>query len=150
DTLLQEMRSRRYLALLATLDSWEHQPAFVEGAGAVPARRVKAYLEQISTAVGKRLKQATRRDADDQLLPRAPRAARRPRYTAELATPVLGKSARRVSRQATRVQDVLGAHQDSVVAAEFVQRLGTTTTSRANAFGYGVLYSLEQLLQQAA
>lgn len=154
DALLQEMRSRRYLDLLATLDAWAEQPNFVEGAAAGPARRVRTYLDEISATVGKRLKQATRRDADDEVLHRARKAAKRTRYTAELAAPVLGKSAaraaRRVGRRATKVQDVLGAHQDSVDAAEFVRRLGTAAGVRGNAFGYGVVYSLEQLLQQAA
>jgi CHAD domain-containing protein len=154
EELLQEMRGRRYLDLLATLDAWQQQPDFVEGAAAVPARRVRAYLDQISATLGKRLEQAIRSDADDDVLHRARKAAKRTRYTAELAAPVLGKSAARaacrVGRRAAKVQDVLGAHQDSVDAAGFVRRLGTAAGVRSNAFGYGVLYGLEQLLQQAA
>jgi CHAD domain-containing protein len=53
--------------------------------------------------------------------------AKRARYTAEMVAPVLSgaaaKGARRFIRGATRIQDVLGEHQDAVVAGRELESL---------------------------
>lgn len=49
------------------------------------------------------------------------------RYLAEVAVPVIGARAERLAVQAEEVQDVLGRHQDSVVAVERMHLLATSS-----------------------
>jgi len=71
--------------------------------------------------------------------------AKRCRYAAELAIPVFGRPARAFAAAMTRVQDVLGEHQDSVVADAW---LGKTAPecSPAEAYALGMLAELEREL----
>jgi CHAD domain-containing protein len=147
--LLRQMRSRRYLALLATLDGWQRQPPMT-GAAAHPPKTVHSYFDTAGERLVKRLKQAGRPDAADELLHRARKAGKRMRYTAELAVPALGKPARRAVKRATRFQDTLGEHQDSAVAGDVVRNLAAETDGGQLAFAYGVLYAGEQQRGQAA
>jgi CHAD domain-containing protein len=48
---------------------------------------------------------------------------KRARYAAELAAGSVGKPARRFVRKAKRFQDVVGEHQDAVVAEERIRAL---------------------------
>jgi CHAD domain-containing protein len=69
--------------------------------------------------------------------------AKRCRYAAELAIPVVGRPARDFAAALTRVQDVLGEHQDSVVADSW---LGKTAPecSPSEAYALGMLAELER------
>ncbi len=85
-------------------------------------------------------------DDDEAALHRARKAAKRARYAAELATPILGrKSAKKKAARFKKMQTVLGEHQDSVVAAETLRTLGARagTTPGENGFTFGLLYGLE-------
>jgi CHAD domain-containing protein len=139
--LLRQMRGQRYLALLAELKTWHDKPPFNEEATA-PAPSVKTYLHRSGRTFAKRLKKAGRADGSDELLHRARKAGKRTRYAAELASPVLGKPARRVVKRATKLQDLLGEQHDSIVASEVLLRLGEQQGQ--NTFTYGVLYTHEQ------
>ncbi len=52
--------------------------------------------------------------------------AKRARYTVEAAATVDGSAARRLGKRLARVQDVLGQHQDAVVAAQMWQSLASS------------------------
>jgi CHAD domain-containing protein len=149
-TLLRQMRGKRYLALLAELENWHQRPALTEAA-AVPAAEVRVYLDRAGRTLAKRLKQAARADAADELLHRARKAAKRARYTAELAKPAVGKPAGRIVKRATKLQDVLGEHQDAIVASDVLLHLGATAGAQPghNGFTYGLLYAHEQHRAQA-
>ena len=69
--------------------------------------------------------------------------AKRCRYAAELAIPVFGRPARDFATALARVQDVLGEHQDSVVADQW---LGKTAPecNPAEAYALGMLAELER------
>lgn len=160
-TLLRQMRSKRYLALLATLRAWHEAPPLTEAAAGRP-KTVSGYLDRAGRTVTKRLKRARRDDAADEVLHRARKAGKRARYTAELAVPTLGKPARRVVKRATRLQDAFGEYQDSIIASELLLSLGTAGDAAPNggaasdgaaartAFAYGLLYASEQLRGLAA
>jgi CHAD domain-containing protein len=77
---------------------------------------------------------------------RARKAAKRWRYTAELAEGELGKRARKDRKKAKRHQQRLGARQDSVIAADFLLRAGRLagTTTGENGFTFGLLYQRER------
>jgi CHAD domain-containing protein len=147
--LLRQMRSRRYRALLATVDAWQQRPPMTDAA-AHPAKAVHGYFDTAGQRFAKRLKQAGRPDAEADLLHRARKAGKRVRYTAELAVPVLGKRARRAVKLATQFQDTLGEYQDSTVAGDVVRSLAAETDGGQIAFAYGVLYAGEQQRGQAA
>ncbi len=141
------MRSRRYLALLRELRDWHDNPPYVAGLDRT-AKDVAIYLKGAEHKVRKRLKRATRlgEEVEDEALHRARKAGKRARYTAELSEPVLGERASATVAQATALQDVLGEHQDSVVATAFLRRLAAKagTTPGQNGFTFGVLWAQEQ------
>jgi CHAD domain-containing protein len=137
------MDSPRYLAILATLREWRVNPPVVRGT------TTEEVLESARTARRK----ADRRlivaldDGEDATLHRARKAAKRARYAAELCQG-LGGSKRnpRISHRYKAIQAVLGDHQDSVVAAATLRRLGAAagTTDGENGFTFGLLLAGEQ------
>jgi CHAD domain-containing protein len=71
-------------------------------------------------------------------------AAKRTRYLAEALAPVFGKQADRFASEMERVQEVLGEHQDAVVAGELLQRVAQAPRVGRAAFTLGVLYAQQQ------
>ncbi len=73
------------------------------------------------------------------------KAGKRARYAAELAGPVLGKKTKNSITRYQDLQDILGEHQDAVVAVDLLRRLaaGTAKNSDDNGFTYGLLYARE-------
>jgi CHAD domain-containing protein len=138
--LSEGMASNRYLQLLGTLRIWRTTPPLTEAADAKAAAAMN-YVRKAKKKANKRLKQA---NGDAEKLHRARKAMKRLRYAAELTKPARPKSAR-IARKAKRVQTQLGEHQDAVVAAAFLTRLGTraNTTDGTNGFTYGVLLAAE-------
>jgi len=69
--------------------------------------------------------------------------AKRARYAAEAVTSAFGKPARAFAKALTGLQDVLGEHQDAVIAAEWLR---ANAASRADAMGFaaGQLAALER------
>jgi len=90
------------------------------------------------------------------------KAAKRLRYAAEAAEPVAGKKAAKTAKRAHELQQILGLHQDSVVARTLLADLGgrTAGTSRsasssggssdASGFTYGRLHAREEALAASA
>ncbi|HZW29365.1 MAG TPA: CHAD domain-containing protein [Isosphaeraceae bacterium] len=113
----------RYRRILAALErASQHPPLTAEAR--VACRRA---LPPVAAKAWRRLKKAARelrRSDPDELFHEVRKLAKRARYTAELIAPALGqpalKGARRFIRRTSRVQDVLGAHQDAVVAGQEV------------------------------
>jgi CHAD domain-containing protein len=123
--LTNGLNSDRYRSLVKTLVAATEIPVLEDLAGE-PCRLA---LPPVATHAWKRLAKAARR-----LRPSAPvedfhevrKRAKRARYTAELVVPFLerelGGRATGFIRLATRVQDLLGEHQDAVVAAAEIER----------------------------
>ncbi|MFL6065773.1 MAG: CHAD domain-containing protein [Friedmanniella sp.] len=144
--LTVELKTPRQLELLEAVTRWRTEPPFLEGASA-PADEIRSYVRVSRQKLRKRLRQAKQASPDKQedLLHRARKAAKRARYAAELAAPAWAKAERHAER-AQELQTVLGEHQDSVVAADFLRRMGAETGSRGgrNGFTYGLLFAREQ------
>ena len=73
-------------------------------------------------------------------------ANRAARYAGELGRPVLGKKkATNSVHRYQNLQDILGEHQDAVVAADLPRRMaaGTAGHPDENGFTYGLLYARE-------
>jgi CHAD domain-containing protein len=75
--------------------------------------------------------------------------AKRCRYAAEAVAPVVGAPARRFAKRIAAVQDVLGAHHDAVVAAEWL-RDAATHAPTADRFAAGALAGMVRLDEEAA
>ncbi|WP_078911232.1 CHAD domain-containing protein [Streptomyces sp. NRRL WC-3742] len=105
---------------------------------AVPGLARIAEREQRRT--GKRMRTALEAPSRerDAALHDARKAAKRARYAGETAAPAVGRAAERYTERMKAVQEVLGEHQDAVVAAAALA--GAAATSAAP-FGYGVLYA---------
>ncbi|MCO6011349.1 CYTH and CHAD domain-containing protein [Actinoallomurus purpureus] len=149
DRLRAALSAPRYLAILDSVDVFLASPPLIGERAARPARRetartvTKAWrtmLRRHAHAAG--LPAGPARDA---ALHRARKAAKRARYTAEAAVPALGSPAKKLARRAARLQDLLGAHHDGVVAAgrlgDLARRPGT---SAVEAFAMGRLAEREE------
>ncbi|MFJ8622853.1 CHAD domain-containing protein [Kitasatospora sp. NPDC093550] len=83
----------------------------------------------------------------DGALHAARKAAKRARYAGETAAPAAGRRAERYTERMKAVQEVLGEHQDAVVAAA---ALAAQASAGGEPFGYGVLYGRQLAAEQAA
>jgi CHAD domain-containing protein len=85
----------------------------------------------------------------DEALHEARRAYKRARYAVEVAIPGAGRPARRLARRLTALQDVLGAHQDAVVAEGLLREYGMLAyLDGENAFSYGLLHARQRAAGQ--
>ncbi|CAO5149712.1 CHAD domain-containing protein [Frankia sp. AiPs1] len=76
---------------------------------------------------------------------RARKAAKRLRYASEVMVPLAGKAAQRLASRARRVQEQLGAHQDSVVALGRLRVLAVAAhRAGESSFTYGLLAEQER------
>ncbi len=141
ETLLAAMGSTRYAALLDRLIEGVHRPHLRESEDAA-AESLDRAAEQLLAKPWKRLRQQIRRlppqptDAD---LHEARKRAKHARYALEAMAPLLDKSARRAAKRLAELQDVLGDHQDAVIAAEWLDRNATAIGDVATAFVCGAL-----------
>lgn len=139
--LTRRLRSRRHAVLLRELADWRADPPVVDDD--VPLA-VAAVLDHVDRRARKRRRRAGSAEDSDAALHAARKAAKRARYVAELAAPVLSDDADAVRRRAKRWQRRLGDHQDAVVAGQFLRRLvGDLAPSERAAFAIGVLYAGE-------
>ena len=116
---LEELvRQKRYVALLDAAVRTALDPG--PGAGAPVQEALRVILE----ASWGRLERAVDRLEDppsDEALHTVRIRAKRCRYAAEAAAPVLGKPAARLAKRAEAIQEVLGEHQDAVVAEAWLR-----------------------------
>lgn len=138
--LRSTMNGRRYLGLLDQLQRWCTDPPLTEGGDKKPIKVAK-YVGRADKQLRKRLREAAQQGTDDELFHRARKAAKRYRYANELAEPVLGAKASVAVEETKDLQTLIGEHQDSVVSAALLRRLGASagTTPGKNGFTYGLL-----------
>jgi len=123
--LLRDMRSERYLALLDRLVAASQAPRFDDAIHDLAVDDLDG--EELSHFVRKpwrKLRQAVDAlgpDSADHELHLARIAAKRCRYAAEAVAPALGKGAKEFAKAVSELQDVLGEHQDAVVAGEWLR-----------------------------
>ncbi|MEU2454210.1 CYTH and CHAD domain-containing protein [Streptomyces sp. NPDC012765] len=149
---LAVLDSARYVALLDALDALLDSPPLKQAAARPPQEVLpKAVLRDYErlagrVATGLSLDEGHERDL---ALHDARKAAKRLRYAAESAEPVLGKPAKHLAKAGKSVQNLLGDHQDSVVAREALRGLGAQATAAGeSAFTWGVLYAREESLAE--
>ena len=121
DRLLADLESQRYLELLDRLVAAASEPAISVEAAERPATES---VEALMAGPWSHLARACGRigaDPPDERLHMARIRAKRARYAADALAPVVGAPARKFSRSAAELQDVLGRHQDAVVAAGWLR-----------------------------
>lgn len=107
------------------------------------ARRLRAAMSALAEADGGAAA-GRAREGHDRALHEVLEAAKSVRYSAELARPFGRKKARRLEKKATKIQQVLGEHQDCVVSADLLRRLAIDAHGRGeNAFTLGRLHARE-------
>jgi CHAD domain-containing protein len=138
---IDTLRSERYIVLLERLvdAAWEPMtsPAGEEPAGsAVPSLVTDAWRR-----LNRRVRRLDGPDATDHDWHKARIAAKQLRYSCDAVQPVFGKPAKALSKRAEAVQEVLGEHQDAVIAADTLRSLATSRGSGPVAFTLGLLYA---------
>ena len=144
--LIAVLDGRRYLALLAALDALVDTPP-------LRAKQPKNALAKAVLRDYKRLAGHVEEALADEpgperdlALHEARKAAKRTRYTAEVAAPALGAQAKDVGKHAKALQSLLGEHQDSVMARRALRDLAAQAHSAGeSAFTYGLLYGREEV-----
>jgi CHAD domain-containing protein len=135
--VLAALDSRRYLALLDRLVDAATAPQLLAAADA-PAAEVVPVLA--GTAFGRlrtRVAKLGRTPSDDKL--HATRIlAKKARYAADVAVPVVGKPAAKLAKALGKLQDVLGDLHDCAVAEAWLTDAARGAT-RAQAFALGQL-----------
>jgi CHAD domain-containing protein len=128
-----DLNGGRYLGLLDAVDELVADPDVEDDD---PLRRARK-----AVAKADRLLDEAMTDGFDAELHEARKAYKRARYAVEVFEPSTGKPAKLFVKALTDLQDVLGAHQDSVVAREILRELAG---SADDAFPYGVLYARQE------
>ncbi|WP_067461919.1 CYTH and CHAD domain-containing protein [Actinomadura macra] len=139
-----ELNGSRYLALLDVLDALIADPPFTREAGRAADRVLPPLLHQAQRRLERALRRIDRASDRDTAMHEARKAAKRARYAAEIAEPVLGRAAKRQVARAKRLQEVLGDHQDGVVSRAVLLEIA----ARAHGYGeetftYGLLHERE-------
>ncbi len=142
--LLAALRSDRYLALLDDLVAATHASVVTPDHDHVDIdieRLVRKPWRELRDAVG-----ALDDDPPDPALHAVRKLAKRARYAAEATTPTLGRSARDFARRAAALQEVLGEHQDAVVAEHWLRDHAVSRDDGAveQAFVAGQLVTIER------
>ncbi len=128
--LADALESERYLTLLDRIDRLADTTDRGERDPIKRARRGVAKADGLlDTALN---------DGVDAELHDARKAYKRARYAVEVFAPAAGAPGKRLVKALTDLQDVLGAHQDSVVARELLRELGPDD------FWFGVLWARQE------
>jgi CHAD domain-containing protein len=144
DSLLEALRSERYIQLLARLEAATESPRLTGE---------ETPLRSIAAAEFKRLRKAVKglpADPSDEELHAVRIKGKRARYAAELAEGSVGGRATRFIQEAKTFQDVLGEHQDAVVAEQRLRAGVRRIGGRTFAFTAGRLIEREEQRRAAA
>jgi inorganic triphosphatase YgiF len=136
--------SERYLALLDALVQAVRDPQLTETAQ-LPAGRVLPPL--LNHAWHRLVRDAGRLELDDpdEHWHEVRIVGKRARYAAEALVPVFGGRARRAARRLEEVTELLGEHQDAVIAADTTRRLAAgRRVTGTTGFVLGLLHEHER------
>jgi CHAD domain-containing protein len=151
---LEEERGQAYGAVVEALGSERYMTLLdrLEAAAAPPLSGKKKTLAAIWEREAKRMRSAFADlgdDPEDDALHASRIGVKRARYAAELAAHELGKAGKSFVAHAKVLQDVLGEHQDAVVAEERI-RAWAVTASPEGRVAAGRLVQLERERRVAA
>ena len=140
----EALRSERYVSLLSALVEAAQHPHLSTTA----AERADTVLPSLVTKTWKRLAKDVRGldlEGSDDSWHEARIAAKRARYAAEAVVPVFGAPAKKWVRQMESITELLGGHQDTVIAAMTTRRLaGGRRVTGTTGFVLGQLHDAER------
>jgi CHAD domain-containing protein len=142
--LLGALRSHRYAVLLDRLVDAARQPRLLRRDDGEPDEDVLRGLVRRAWDHQAAAVERLADDPADEELHAVRKRAKRARYAAEAVEPAFGKPARALAHALTEVQDVLGEHQDAVVAAQWLRDAAAGTADAGVAFAAGELAMQEQ------
>jgi CHAD domain-containing protein len=140
--LLSAMREDRYVRLLDSVVAAATEPAVLDDHA---GKRGSDFLSEIMNGPWQHLSRTCQDlgpNAADSELHEARIRAKRVRYAAEAMLPVSPKRAGTFAARAADLQEILGEHQDAVVAAAWLRSQGSGTTPRV-AFSAGELAAVQ-------
>lgn len=149
DALVLTLRSDRYVALLDRLVDATH--ALPPAADRDDVDDIE--LEALVRPLWKKLRRsvdALDHDPPDAALHEVRIRAKRTRYAAEAVAPAIGRDARRFAKRIAEIQEVLGEHQDAVVAEQWLRAQLGSTSSGPMLFVAGELAAIERSAARAA
>ncbi|MEV5570739.1 CYTH and CHAD domain-containing protein [Spirillospora sp. NPDC052269] len=137
----------RYFALLDALEALVAEPPLTARARRSAAEEMPGLLDRargrlvrlhdvLADADGPEDVETARHDVR--------KAAKRVRYAAETAVPVLGADADRTRRNAKAVQTALGEHMDALITMRRIEEIAATVRDPAEAFALGRIHGVEQ------
>lgn len=136
--LLQELRSSSYDQLLDTLVDIAARPPIATEPPGLAGQRAADLAAGLIRRPWRRLKRAAKaleRHSPDTQWHAIRIRAKQCRYAAEAVAPVYGPQARRFAASVAAVQDILGDHQDTVVAEAWLRNTGAALTPACVAAG---------------
>ncbi|MFD3405203.1 CHAD domain-containing protein [Kribbella sp. NPDC058693] len=144
---LAALESERYFRLLDTLDELIAKPP-VTGDDRKASKQIGDLLDHDRKRMRKAVKRSQAAETvaeQDHELHEVRKAAKRLRYAAESAVPVLGDEASALAARAEEVQEILGEHQDSVVSRDLLHQLALEVfADGGNPFTFGRLHATEE------
>lgn len=147
DRALATLSSDRYLRLLDAMHGLLEAPPWLPAAELPAGPVLRAAVRKSGRRLRRTVAAARRADDDARALAlhEVRKAAKRVRYTAEVAAAQRGKPGKRLVRVTKRVQKVLGEVQDTVVTREHCRHLGIAASAAGeNGFTFGLLHGLEE------
>ncbi|UUU22096.1 CYTH and CHAD domain-containing protein [Streptomyces sp. DSM 40750] len=146
--VIEALDGRRYLELLESLDAVVKDPPLLKAAEGdaekVITQAVKKDFAKVAALVEEAVAQPSGADRD-LAMHEARKKAKRTRYAAEAAGPLLGRPAKVVVRDMKSLQSLLGDHQDSVMTREALHDIALHAHQAGeSAFTYGLLYGREE------
>jgi CHAD domain-containing protein len=148
----RERSRRRLRSCLEKARYYELLDSLERAAAVMPARGEDMTLRKLVRKEGKKLRRRASGfpDLNDGGLHRMRIQGKRARYAAELAAPSEGKPARRLVEASRDLQDVLGEHQDAVVAVRQLRELARVADRTDTALVAGRLIELEEARKRTA
>jgi CHAD domain-containing protein len=151
---VEAVASERYRHLVRSLDAVIQAPALRPKASELARNKLPKLLERDARRLrraAKAARQTHRGLQREEALHEARKKAKRLRYAAESSIPVLGKRSKRLAKRTKKVQDALGAHQDTVASRAWLEALASRADGEAAiAFGAGRLHAREEQRAQTA
>jgi CHAD domain-containing protein len=137
----------RYLALLDAIDALLADPPLTRHAHRAARRALPALVGRAHRRAARHMREADRHPQGperDTELHEARKAAKRLRYATEAAVPVLGAPAEKLVKRVKDFQQLLGDHQDAVVARPVLREIAAQAhLDGENGFTYGLLHEQE-------
>lgn len=140
----QTLRTDRYIALVDRLVDAAWDPLTTRRAEDNAGEVLREAVDLSWQRLARKASSLSTPGASDHHWHEARIAAKQLRYAAEAITPTFGKPAKRLAAGAEQIQELLGEHQDAVVAAATLRRLATAPRAGATAFTLGLMYARQQ------